>query len=345
MKSKGERIEQIDVLRGLAAAVVMLFHYTTRYDQFFPEKAGWTILNIFWGSYGVHLFFIVSGFVIFMTIERSLNRLDFIVSRLSRLYPVYWAALILTVMFDFANPALGFHPTFGQIVVNLTMLQDFVRVAPVDGSYWSLTYELGFYSFMCLFFGKAVLKRPAYIAAFWAAASVVFHFLPGLFPGGLNILAVTHKYGHLFSAGIAFYWLYSRGFSRTFHDIFLVLLIIVAPAIEYVHSGLPGFYSVLVATALVAAATQGKLSWITNPVTLWLGSISYPLYLIHEHIGWHLLSLQQSRGVDAGFALLVTIAFMLAVATLLSKFIEKPIQRRIRNWYSQIKIRNEFLAS
>jgi peptidoglycan/LPS O-acetylase OafA/YrhL len=345
MKPQAGRIEQIDVLRGLAAIVVMLFHYTTRYDQMFPEKAGWTILNVFWGSYGVHLFFIVSGFVIFMTIERSLNRFDFIVSRLSRLYPVYWAALILTVMFDFANPALGFHPTFGQIVVNLTMLQDFVRVAPIDGSYWSLTYELGFYSFMCFFFGNRVLKRPAYIAVFWAVASVIFHFLPGLFPGGLNILAVTHKYGHLFSAGVAFYWLYSRGFSRTFHDISLALIIIVSPGIEYLHTGFPGFWSVLGSVALVAAATQGKLSWITNPVTLWLGSISYPLYLIHEHIGWHLLSVQQNRGMSAGFALMLTIAIMLGLATLLSRLIEKPAQRRIRNWYSRFKAKNEILVS
>jgi peptidoglycan/LPS O-acetylase OafA/YrhL len=345
MKSKGGRIEQIDVLRGLAAAVVMLFHYTTRYDQVFPEKAGWTILNVSWGSYGVHLFFIVSGFVIFMTIERSLNRFDFVMSRLSRLYPVYWAALTLTVIFDLANPALGFHPTFGQIIINLTMLHEFVRVAPVDGSYWSLTYELGFYSFMCFCFGNAILKRPAYIAAFWAVASVICHFLPWLFPGGLNIVAVTHKYGHLFAAGVAFYWLYSRRFSRSFHDICLVLVIMAAPVIEYLHNGFLGFWSVLISAALVAAATQGKLSWITNPVTLWLGSISYPLYLIHEHIGWHLLSLQQSRGVNAGLSLMLTIALMLCFATLLSKFIEKPAQQRIRNWYSRFKAKNEILAS
>ncbi len=335
MKPNEGRIEQIDVLRGIAAIVVVLFHCGTRYNQMFPEKAGWITLDVFWGYYGVHLFFIISGFVIFMTIERSRTRLDFVVSRVSRLYPAYWAAIILTVAFDLANPALGFTPSFWQIVVNMTMLQDFFHVPHVDGSYWSLTYELGFYTFMLLLFGQSLLSRPAIIASFWAIASVMFHYWPGLFPGGLYFIAVTHKYGHLFAAGISFYWLYSRGFSRTPHDLCLLLIICASPAIQYVHSGQIGFLSVLASVILVAAATRHKLAWIINPVTLWLGSISYPLYLIHEHIGWHLLTIQQSHDIDSTIALAVTLAILLAVATLLSKLIEKPGQRLIRNWYKQ----------
>jgi peptidoglycan/LPS O-acetylase OafA/YrhL len=333
MKRVVGRIEQIDVLRGVAAITVLLFHYGTRYNQMFPEKNGWMPLNLFWGSYGVHLFFIVSGFVIFMTIEKSRTRMDFIVSRVSRLYPVYWAAVLFTVAFDLANPSLGFTPTFGQIAVNITMLHDFVRVKPVDGSYWSLTFELGFYSFMLLLFGRSVLQRPAIIALFWSIASIIFHFKPSWFPHGLHIIAVTHQYGHLFATGVAFYWLYSRGISKNLHDLSLIAIIAAAPAIQYLHSGQIGFWAVLVSVVLVAAATTSRLTLITNPVTLWLGSISYPLYLIHEHAGWHILSQLQIRGVDAYVALAFTMAFMLAVATALSKLIEKPSQRLIRNWY------------
>jgi peptidoglycan/LPS O-acetylase OafA/YrhL len=327
------RIEQIDVLRGVAAIVVVLFHYTTRYNQLFPDKAGWMPLNIFWGSYGVHLFFIVSGFVIFMTIERSKTRMDFIVSRFSRLYPGYWAAILFTIAFDVADPGLGFLPTAWQVGVNATMLQDFFGVKPIDGSYWSLTYELGFYTFMLLLFGQKILQRPAFIGSFWAISSVAFHFRPDFFPGGLHWLAVTHKYGHLFATGLAFYWLYSRGFSRTVHDLVLVMIICAAPAIQYLHSGMIGFWTVTASIVLVWAATTQRLTWITNPVTLWLGSISYPLYLIHEHAGWHMLSLQQKHGVHPYIALGTTVAVMLSVATLLSNYIEKPAQRAIRAWY------------
>jgi peptidoglycan/LPS O-acetylase OafA/YrhL len=333
LKTSVGRIEQIDVLRGIAALVVLLFHYGTRYNAMFPEKSGWMPLNIFWGSYGVHLFFIVSGFVIFMTLERSQTRMDFIISRISRLYPVYWAAVLFTIVFDLAFPDLGFTPHPVQIAINMTMLHDFVRVDAVDGSYWSLTFELGFYAFMLFMFGRKFLKRPAIIAVFWSVASILFHYWPGFFPGGLHYIAVTHKYGHLFATGVAFYWLYSRGVSKSFHDLCLIAVILAAPAVQYLHSGMIGFWAVLASIVLMTAATRHWLSWITNPVTLWLGSISYPLYLIHEHAGWHLLSLQQHYGVNAYAALVFTVSFMLIVATLLSKLIEKPAQRAIRDYY------------
>lgn len=301
----------------------------------FPQKSGWMPLDVFWGFYGVHLFFMVSGFVIFMTLERSRTRLDFLVSRVSRLYPVYWAAIIFTVGFDLALPSLGFTPGALQIAVNMTMLQDFLRIAPVDGSYWSLTYELGFYTFMLVLFGRKILSFPATFAAFWSVTSVLFHYFPGIFPGGLHFIAVTHKYGHLFAVGVAIYFLYSRGFSRSFHDICLVLIIASAPLIQYIHTGLMGFWAVLASVLLMVAATRHWLGWITNPITLWLGSISYPLYLIHEHAGWHLLSLQQDYGVNPYIALIATVSFMLIVATLLSRFIEKPAQRKIRDYYKK----------
>jgi peptidoglycan/LPS O-acetylase OafA/YrhL len=327
LKKSSNRIDQIDVLRGVAALVVVLFHYGTRYNEMFPERSGWIPLNIFWGSYGVHLFFMVSGFVIFMTLERSRTRMDFIVSRASRLYPVYWVAVSMTVAFDLALPAMGFTPTAFQIAANMTMLQDFFGIDAVDGSYWSLTYELGFYTFMLLLFGFKILRQPAIIVTFWSLTSIIFHFWPGIFPTGLHYIAVTHKYGHLFAVGVALYWLYSKGFSKSFHDICLVVAICAAPFIQYIHSGQIGFWAVAASVMLMVAATRHWLGWITNPVTLWLGTISYPLYLIHEHIGWHLLRLQQDRGVSAYVALAATVAFMLVVASLLSVLIEKPAQR------------------
>src|SRR5262245_55208370 len=87
-RSQSGRFLELDVLRGLAAMTVVFFHFSrhgTRYFEAYPFD--------FWpGEFGVHLFFTISGFVIYFTLERSRTVGDFLFSRFSRLYPAYWAA-------------------------------------------------------------------------------------------------------------------------------------------------------------------------------------------------------------------------------------------------------------
>src|SRR5258708_28703021 len=95
MLKKGEsgRFEEIDVLRGIAALVVVVFHYSGHCVRYFGDFP----FYFTYGRHGVDLFFIVSGFVIYFTLEKSRNWRDFAFSRFSRLYPVYWGALTMVV--------------------------------------------------------------------------------------------------------------------------------------------------------------------------------------------------------------------------------------------------------
>ena len=91
------RLLELDALRGLAALSVLCFHYTTRYTEFFsPDHP--TLFHVPWFKNGVQLFFIISGFVILMTLDKTKRPLDFFVSRISRLYPFYCAANALTFL-------------------------------------------------------------------------------------------------------------------------------------------------------------------------------------------------------------------------------------------------------
>ena len=80
------RLLELDALRGIAAMAVMGFHYTTLYSHE-TGHLGELPFEVRYGNYGVHLFFMISGFVIFMTLERTRTAKDFIVSRFSRLFP------------------------------------------------------------------------------------------------------------------------------------------------------------------------------------------------------------------------------------------------------------------
>lgn len=87
--SRPDRLVEVDALRGVAALAVVLFHYTTRFTDLFQPGVP-PAVSFPGGHYGVNLFFIISGFVIFMTLEKTARPLDFVVSRFSRLFPAYW---------------------------------------------------------------------------------------------------------------------------------------------------------------------------------------------------------------------------------------------------------------
>jgi peptidoglycan/LPS O-acetylase OafA/YrhL len=136
------RLEELDVLRGVAALCVVLSHYTSYCARYFGAGPFGVYLGTIYGFYAVELFFMISGFVIYFTLERSVTWKDFAFSRATRLYPAYWTALTLMVVLDhvvFGKPFWA-----GGYIVNLTMLQEFIGFPNLDIVFWSLTVEIAF---------------------------------------------------------------------------------------------------------------------------------------------------------------------------------------------------------
>src|SRR5438874_397792 len=138
------RIGALDALRGLAALSVVLGHYTANYHRLYGHRSQLQF-SYPWAGFGVTLFFMISGFVILMTAERLGRPGDFVWARFSRLYPAYWAAVVLTFTVLSVFPLPGRQPGLARGIVNLTMLQGFVGVGHVDSVYWTLQVELRFY--------------------------------------------------------------------------------------------------------------------------------------------------------------------------------------------------------
>ncbi len=109
------RIKELDILRGVAAMEVMFSHYTGSYDyqHGLKNSLGFSVTD---GNYGVFLFFAISGFVILLTLQNCATALDFAISRFSRIFPAYWAAILLTSatlawLAPLGLPFSGFWPT------------------------------------------------------------------------------------------------------------------------------------------------------------------------------------------------------------------------------------------
>ena len=88
MENKSNRYQELDALRGIAAIMVVLFHFTMGRKE---ANLGFKL-----GTTGVDMFFIISGFVIFMSINKVKTSGEFIINRISRLYPTYWACVTFT---------------------------------------------------------------------------------------------------------------------------------------------------------------------------------------------------------------------------------------------------------
>ena len=82
----GPRFRELDGLRGIAALAVVFSHYAAQHNSHFPEDPP-PFHGFEWGAAGVQLFFIISGFVIFMSARRANRPSDFAISRAARLYP------------------------------------------------------------------------------------------------------------------------------------------------------------------------------------------------------------------------------------------------------------------
>ncbi len=157
--SANRRIEVLGGLRALAIMAVLVFHYTVRWAPPFDEAAHFPPGAVFadvvvlkYGSMGVELFFVVSGFVILMTLERCESILDFARRRAERLWPpLIVAAIVSTVVVNPLGP-VGWRVGIVDFAASMTLIEPtwFKYIHPtlsghwVDGVYWSLAVEIKF---------------------------------------------------------------------------------------------------------------------------------------------------------------------------------------------------------
>ncbi|MEO7493614.1 MAG: acyltransferase [Massilia sp.] len=337
------RLTGIDSLRGIAAMLVVLFHYTTRYDELFHHTAA-PFASVPWGHLGVNLFFMISGFVIFMTLEKTRHSMDFVVSRFSRLYPAFWAAVILTFLLTHLLGLPGKLVDGHTALLNLTMLHSFLNVPNVDGVYWTLEVELIFYFWAWLAFRLHLLGRVhLLLAALFVLRLVYFYAETAMhvdLPWQVFRLLIL-KVIPWFAAGIMVYRLASN-YGSVRRDL---AVIAGAAALLAIAEG-PGLALLLVALcAVLYLAATARLAILDTRVLVWLGTISYTLYLVHENIGWAVIRQLELRGVQPASAIGVALLLALVLASLLTYLVEQPAMRAVRTRYRQHMLARDAAAA
>lgn len=306
--------------------MVVLYHYTTIFEREYGHPQPFPF-HLDLGYYGVHLFFLISGFVIYMTLERTTNTRDFIISRATRLYPAYWAALALTFTVVALAGLPGREGTSLDALLNVSMLHQYVGARSVDGVYWTLTIELAFYAWMLAFWRIGLLSQPLRMLLVWLGINSLVVALAATFqiatPSAVSS-ALLIGYGNLFFAGIGFYlWKEHRSPAS---------LLLITSSLVFEALLRPDSIATNIAIyALFALAISGRLRLLATRPLLYLGAISYPLYLVHQYIGYVIIRQLYASNISHPILILgIPIAIALLLAVFIHHFVEEPALHTLR---------------
>ena len=323
-----KRLELLDYGRFFAVVVVVLFHYT------FNGIANGKISSIAqipavveftkYGYLGVEFFFMISGYVIFFS-ARNATASKFAVSRALRLYPAYWCAILFTSFFAllWGGSMMAVSPL--QILANFSMLQVHIGIDHVDGVYWTLVYELSFYTaiFFLLFCG--LRDKLASLITGWPLLFIIAVLL--------NHEDITYMGGfyYYFCAGALFAILKEK---ITWPALFSLLTtyafcihfstgnvekLMDAKNVEYSAT----VVGVLITLFFMLFAFQNtrKAQTLSLPMSKLAGALTYPVYLIHAHFGYMFIS-KFATEENKIFIYILTFFIVFLVALFIHKVIE-----------------------
>ena len=335
----GDRLKPIDGLRGVAILSVVVFHVFTRWPDHVPYGHHYEMIGLY-GWLGVRLFFIISGFVILMTLDKCASFSSFIWRRWLRLFP----AMLVCSLLIYATGALLVDRPFGpprlrDLLPGLLFIDSrWMQVAglpihDLEGTFWSLFAEVEFY----IFFGALY---------FWRGRGVAIWGLAGCFVAWW-IMRLTHIlilrkiatglalewYGWFLCGALFFDWRRTGDPRR----LWLALAVGVASSAGIILSTLPDWYPAIWGLGMVAlfwsALTLPFLQTIlsSRPIQF-VGAISYPFYLLHEQAIIAMISqLGKWRPAIPGLLLpLLPLALLMALAWLVAHYAEPFLRERIR---------------
>jgi peptidoglycan/LPS O-acetylase OafA/YrhL len=336
-----KRLEILDCTRFIAALTVVLYHYTfngihnTKISSitYFEPIINFTK----YGYLGVELFFMISGYVIFQSANNR-TAAEFSVSRALRLYPAYWFAVIFTSFFAFnwGGELMQVNPL--QVTVNLTMLQSFFYVPHVDGVYWTLVYEIKFYLAVFLLLLFKLNKHLRTIFTFWPVVlllALIFGLEKNTYLGG---------YYYYFAAGAIFGVITSKKSWPAFFNLFVIYMLciyfsasnaaLITETKGVEHSAFVTTCIVTLFFALFIYQNSESGREIKIPKSRLLGSLTYPMYLIHAHFGYMLLS-KFANEQNKFFVYFLILFSVIVISYFISELIEKRMQNFWRSFFNQ----------
>ena len=339
-------LNNIQLLRGLAASVVVFRHLS---------QEGQLSMPISFGGFGVDIFFIVSGFII--AYVASYNSSHFVRRRIIRIVPFYWSATLGLFLIALILPFV-LKSTQADMMLLLTSLFFIPHhgpngVEPLLMLGWTLNFEMYFY----LFFAAGLLVSRTYASVVAIGLIALTALLVKSFAPDDSVLQFYFANLILleFVFGIFIYWIFRtykiRAPRLLFRNAFIVVICLsfVALVLQEIYIGVfrwRGLTAGVPAAFLVISAIYLERDFGLRSggrFLLNLGEASYILYLVHPYIIYSVLRLgfvgaEQFADVWKWLLIVGCLGLSMIIAIGLHLFFERPVMARLRYWFIPQKI-------
>ncbi len=348
---KSNRLEKLEAVRGFAALYVVFFHILPQKIELFGINIGYLFR---FGPEMVIVFFVLSGFVIKFTYERSKDKSFgyYFIRRFIRLYIPLLIVFALAYLIRCFEAGGWANPEIKNLIGNLFMLQDVISLKPNvivpsylgNGVLWSLSYEWWFYM---LFFVLATYIKPEKINRFVTILTIVAAASYLIYPFIVNRLVM---YFAIWWTGVRFADIYLKKGEFSFKAIMpqAILLITISiilainlklnfeftkiyayPLVAYPFVELRHF--VFTIMVLFGAILWKQLKWIGFELFVgkfkYLASSSYVIYIAHHYlvVEAHYLSFINNKIIEYGLYVIVLLVFSYLLEVIVYNRIKKLI--------------------
>ncbi len=281
----------IDALRFIAALMVVLFHL----NQHIAPMENWYRHLAVYGSLGVAIFFVVSGYCIALSAYNSANFRDFLCRRLFRIFPAYWVSLVVVLC------AVGFQKLYLGVNSVTTLPKDtlsvlgiitlftapFNNIKTINWVYWSLTCELLFYCSVTVMLIFNKVKLIYLLTGFSLLAALA----PAQHTGSLFFLDQWPAFG----LGTSIFYLFNISDRPS---VWLCACMLAINMFGLLNSSVNHLDYKLICVITSAVIVMGNYYRTVPSFLASLGRYSYSVYLIHVPVGVYVLALFESRGIQ-----------------------------------------------
>lgn len=340
--ARQDHVATLDLLRLAAALAVVFFHYFFRgaaaegaLTEGYPAAAPFAL----YGYLGVNLFFLISGFVIAWSAEGRAWQ-EFAIARFVRLYPGYLLCVTISFVIVMAFGAPLFSTSLGQYTANLSMFAPALGQPFMDGVYWSILLELVFYGWVTLaLLGGVFQKWKLGLIFVWLAIAASNELF--IESRAIRLLFIT-EFGPFFAAGVLVHHIHAHGRSLPALLLLGAAFLLSCSTLSVTQQWMLNEYGIAVSQphlvianvvmhSLLIGAILLRSYVMPSALTLALGGLTYPLYLLHQKVGYIAINAAAPFAGKWGAAL-GCVALMVLISWAIWRYFERPTQRWAKAW-------------